>query len=188
MHPAMYSNYQVGVGQPSPFVVVDGVKRLTPAGNTQMAGFLSALFFGGSPIIQPGESADAPIVSNVATTCDNAKAAGGDCSVTALATLKTTPAGTTVIVDAGTASSSSVMVTFVTKVGEIRALAGGGSPGTMAVFDPNATAADKKDEGAEPAAIALGAVAGGALGFAAGGPVGALAGAVGGGLVANWLA
>lgn len=200
MLPTMYGNYtqgrrQLGVGQndqpAGPTVVVDGVQKLTPNANAQIAGYLGQLYFG-SPVPTPAEG----VQTFVAMPCDQAKQSAGEqaCQATAFATLESRPPGSSVLVDFGGANPTNVMVLIVTGSENVtqqeilQQMAGTDS--NLALFEPGTKGKTKKEEEKKDkgATILVGAGAGGAAGFFALGPPGALVGAAAGGLLANWLA
>lgn len=209
MLPTMYSAYtstpdrrlppgrrsqMLGQEPAGPTTMVNGVQKLTPNANAQIAGYLGALYFG-TPIPTPAEG----VTVMQAQPCDQAKQSAGPnaCEATAFASLASRPPGSSVLVDFGGANPSNVTVTVVTGTETVsqeellRTMAGQDS--NLALFNPEPAGVTKKQKKEEEkkdkgTTLLVGAGVGGGAGWLAFGPVGGLVGAAGGALIGNWLA
>lgn len=190
MIPSMYGAYRQLGAPAGAVVIVDGVQKLTPLANGQIAGYLSQLYFGTPVQSSPAEG----VQTFLAMPCDQAKQSGGPtaCAATVLDSLESIP-GSSVVVDFGGASPTNVMVTIVTGTAEVsqnallRQIAGTDS--NLALFEPSGVkkTKDKDAKKEKTTTMLVGAGAGGAAGFFTFGPPGAIVGAATGAVLANWL-
>lgn len=178
---------QLGQANPSgnPYIVVgsDGIRKLTPDGNREVAKYLNALYVASQ---NPAPNGQAFVV--LATKCEQAKQLGQKCETTAYNLLRTYTAPNVVIVDIAAVSPDAVAMTLTDSPQTIESLVGAAGASTNAIYDQNTPLPEKKEKKTGMAPLLAGVAAGGALGWAAGGPVGAVIGAAAGGAAVSWVA